>query len=140
MGVMFLPEIEEIDFSDWCELEDWINYVIKKEGFTCGDLSFKFMSDEDLLTYNVDFLNHNFLTDIITFDAVDFDVIHGDILISIDRVKDNSLMLGVPYRNEFCRVVVHGVLHLCGYKDKEPQEISVMRSKENYYLKQRSFT
>ena len=133
---------EEIatQFSNWLALDGWIEQTIIEEGFELGQLSFVFMSDVRLLEFNKTYLNHDFFTDVITFDDVDYKTVNGDILISIERVFDNSKRLEINYLDEFFRVVIHGVLHLCGYKDKTASEVALMREKEDYYLKRRSFT
>ena len=101
-----------------------------------GSLTFIFCSDSFLLKINQDYLSHNDLTDIITFDLSDSpSKIDGEIYISIDRVKDNSSRYMVPFNQELWRVVFHGCLHLCGFKDKKPQEVKTMRQKELKYLK-----
>ncbi len=112
----------------------WLQDVINAEGFECGDLNLIFVSDEKLLEMNREYLNHDYLTDIITFDYTFKNVVHGELYISIDRVKDNATMLNEPYERELKRVCVHGVLHLCGYKDKEDADIIEMRAKENLYI------
>ena len=137
--ISFFSKVD-LDFSNWEKLESWVNFVVAEEGFFVGEVSVVFMSDIELLDYNVKFLNHNFLTDVITFDEVDHKMLGGDILISVDRIRDNSVRLNVPFHEEFGRVVVHGFLHLCGYNDKAEEEKKIMRSKENYYLSQKSFT
>jgi rRNA maturation RNase YbeY len=87
---------------------------------------------------NVDFLDHDTLTDIISFDYSVGKELHGDVYISIDRVKENALDFKVDFSDELARVMIHGVLHYCGYKDKSTQEAELMRSNEDYYLAQRS--
>jgi rRNA maturation RNase YbeY len=82
---------------------------------------------------NVEFLDHDYYTDVITFPYSE-DAVHGDVFISYDRVKDNAQTLGVPFEQELCRVLVHGVLHLAGYLDKTPEAEQVMRQKEDFYL------
>tara|TARA_B100000508_G_scaffold141092_1_gene146456 strand:+ start:124724 stop:125131 length:408 start_codon:yes stop_codon:yes gene_type:complete len=115
-------------------LNDWLNQVGESEGFSVGEISIILGSDEWLLEYNKQYLDHDYYTDIITFDYVESNVISGDLLISFDRVVDNSLTLNVSRETELCRVVVHGFLHLCGYGDKTVSEKELMRKKEDYYL------
>ncbi|MEY3236706.1 MAG: hypothetical protein RI883_807 [Bacteroidota bacterium] len=111
----------------------WLNNAIVAEGFVCGDVNLIFVSDDFLLDMNQCFLEHDFYTDIITFDYTEDVIINGELYISIDRVLENaSLMDG--YDNELKRVCIHGVLHLCGYGDKSEEEILVMRAKENFYI------
>ncbi len=93
-----------------------------------------FCTDEYLLEKNIQFLNHNTLTDVITFDYCENNTINGDILISIDRVKENSEIFEVDFLTELHRVMAHGLLHLLGYKDKTKEDARMMREKENYYL------
>lgn len=113
----------------------WLNQVIVNEGFETGDINVVFCSDEALLKMNINFLQHDFYTDIITFDYSEDSIVCGDLFISIDRVVDNAEILSTDYSEELKRVCVHGVLHLCGYKDKSKEEEHQMRLKEDFYLK-----
>ena len=133
--------IEKLEFShsDWKDVKPWIIDCVMQEGLEVGVLSYVFMSDDALLDYNRNYLNHDFYTDVITFDDSFDRVINGDILVSVDRVIDNSNQLKIKFKEEFLRVVIHGVLHLCGYKDKLDDDIKVMREKEQYYLNQIKF-
>jgi rRNA maturation RNase YbeY len=115
------------------QIEVWIKRVIDLEKRQTGILSFTFVDDEELLRINKDFLNHDYYTDIITFDEVVDNTINGDIFISLDRIEDNSSESGL-FKNEFLRVVVHGVLHLIGYDDHSSSEKSLMREKEDNYI------
>ena len=108
--------------------------LIEAEGFNEGDITVVFVTDEYLLEMNKTHLNHDYYTDIITFDYTESNFISGDLFISYDRVLDNSNKFNVTEFNELCRVVFHGVLHLCGYKDKSKKEEQLMRTKETYYL------
>ena len=112
----------------------WINSVIKEEGMIIGELVYVLCNDEYLLKKNIQFLNHNTLTDVITFDYTKDKIISGDILISTERVVENSKIFNVNYSTELYRVMVHGLLHLLGYKDKIEKDANIMRVKENYYL------
>lgn len=112
----------------------WLNSVIENENQILGIIDYNFCSDEQLLKINKKYLNHNDYTDIITFDLSDNDKIFGDIYISIDRVKENAHQFKTKFHEEILRVMVHGVLHLCGYKDKTPKDKEIMRNKENHYL------
>jgi len=114
--------------------ENWLNEVIHTEGKELGEIVFVFCNDSYLLQKNIQFLKHNTLTDVISFDYCKGNKISGDILISIDRVKENAKIFDVPFLNELERVMVHGLLHLLGYKDKTKADINIMRSKENFYL------
>ena len=126
----------EADFNlvDEDKLTNWILDAIKKEGYKIGDINYIFCTDEYLHKLNVEFLNHDTLTDIISFDYTVGKIIQGDIYISIDRVRDNAIDYGVDFKDELLRVMIHGVLHFCGYKDKTPDESKVMRAKEEYYM------
>jgi rRNA maturation RNase YbeY len=118
----------ENDFSSW------ITSVIINEGFKEGEINYIFCDDTYLLNLNIEFLNHDTLTDIISFDYTMGKEISGDIYISIDRVIENSEQFKVNFINELSRVMIHGVLHYCGYKDKTDEDIATMRMKENYYI------
>ncbi|MDP4797926.1 MAG: rRNA maturation RNase YbeY [Crocinitomicaceae bacterium] len=113
----------------------WLNQVVVNEGFETGDINVVFCSDEALLKMNIDFLQHDFYTDIITFDYCEEVLVSGDLFISIDRVVENAEKLRTCYTEELRRVCVHGILHLCGYKDKSTEEERQMRLKEDFYLK-----
>ena len=112
----------------------WLKNVITIENKKLGDIVFVFCNDTYLLEKNIEFLKHNTLTDVITFDYCKGDEISGDILISLDRVKENSKIFKVNFFNELDRVMVHGLLHLLGYKDKTKTDSKLMKSKENFYL------
>lgn len=114
--------------------ENWLNEVIHTEGKELGEIVFVFCNDSYLLQKNIQFLKHNTLTDVISFDYCKGNKISGDVLISIDRVKENAKIFDVSFLNELERVMVHGLLHLLGYKDKTKADINIMRSKENFYL------
>jgi rRNA maturation RNase YbeY len=115
-------------------IKKWLKDLSKTEKKKLGVINFIFCSDKFLITLNKQFLNHHYYTDIISFDYSDYTAISGDIFISLDRVKENAKLLSVPYKTEILRVMAHGVLHLCGYKDKLKSEKTIMRSKENFYL------
>ena len=119
-------------------ISNWILNVISSEGFKLEAINYVFCDDEYLHKLNVEFLSHDTLTDIISFDYSVGKIIQGDIFISIERVTDNAKDFGVSFNEELNRVLVHGVLHYCGYKDKTDSEAKVMRSKENVYLEQLS--
>lgn len=115
------------------ELSIWISSVINSEGFKEGDINYIFCNDVYLLQLNQEFLNHDTLTDIISFDYTLGKKINGDIFISIERVLDNAKDYQVEFSNELHRVMVHGILHYCGYNDKTQKETQLMRVKENHY-------
>lgn len=112
----------------------WIKNTIDTEGKITGDISFIFCSDDYLLEVNRKFLQHDYFTDIITFDYVDNNHISGDIFISVDRVKENAVMFSKTFENELYRILIHGILHLLGYKDKEIRDKVLMTEKEDFYL------
>lgn len=117
------------------KISNWIKSCITEEGKIIDNISFNLCSDEYILQLNNEALQHDYYTDIITFELNEKDEpIEGDIYISIDRVKDNAKTLNITLINELHRVLIHGVLHLCGYKDKSKKEELLMREKENYYL------
>ena len=126
----------ETDFiaKDDKKLSDWVLAVIKSEGFKEGEINYIFCDDNYLLKLNKEFLNHNTLTDIISFDYSIGKQIHGDVYISIDRVLENSTKFKVKFLEELRRVMIHGILHYCGYKDKSESDKKQMREKENHYL------
>ncbi len=113
---------------------NWLTRVSSSENKVCGPISIIFCSDDYLLSVNNEYLDHDFFTDIITFDYSSNSEISGDLFISIDRVKENAITFNVAFIQELYRVLVHGVLHLCGYGDKSPEEELIMRSKEDFYL------
>lgn len=121
------------------ELKDWISSIISSEGFVTGDISFVFCNDDYLHSINLEFLNHDTLTDIISFDYSLGKELHGEIYISTERVKDNAKELKVSETDELHRVIIHGVLHLCGHKDKTMEQENSMRNRENASLKARKF-
>ena len=134
MFAFFFEDIEDFDIS----LELYrrkISYIIDNEGFKEENVVLVMCSDNFLLELNKKHLNHDYFTDIITFSYTTNNHISGDLFISVDRVKDNARNQKLSFENELERVIYHGVLHLCGYNDKTPEEIKEMRSKENYYLK-----
>lgn len=125
-----------IDISDipFDTLSKHISSITTEEDFEVGDITLIFCTDEELLDINIKYLNHDFYTDIITFDYSYERIISGDLFISIDRVKENALFYQISFLEELHRVVYHGVLHLLGYNDKNDTEIAEIRSKEQGYL------
>ncbi len=132
--ISFVSEDRKLSFKK-TELKGFIRQLIEAENLKPGDISVVLCSDEYLLQVNKTYLDHDYFTDIITFDYSDEKQISGDLIISVDRVSDNASKNKVSLLHEFHRVVFHGVLHLCAYKDKSEAEQSVMRSKEDFYLK-----
>ena len=133
ISIQFL-EVRKPTFLKLNELKSFLKTLVLKEGKRVGDLSVVFCTDEYLLKVNQDYLQHDFYTDIITFDYCVGETVSGDLLISLDRVLENSVLENTTFDKEFFRVVFHGVLHLCGYKDKSKSDIIQMRAKENEYL------
>ena len=120
------------------EISKWISKVISSEKFKEGDINYVFCDDDYLLKLNIEFLNHDTLTDIISFDNTIGKILQGDIFISIDRVKENANNFNVSFKEELSRVIVHGVLHYCGYKDNTEEDAKLIREKENFYINQLS--
>jgi rRNA maturation RNase YbeY len=116
------------------KIKSWIKKAFVKEGKTIKDINFVFCDDRFLVEKNKTYLGHDALTDIITFDYSEGDLISGDIFISVERVKENASIYNTPFLNELSRVIVHGILHLLGYKDKSKKEKEIMREKEDFYL------
>ncbi|MFD2964845.1 MULTISPECIES: rRNA maturation RNase YbeY [Olivibacter] len=138
--VNFFTEEIKYTIKNKLLLKQWIKDAIANEGLKPGEISFIFCSDEYLHKINVEYLNHDTYTDIITFDnSDDVFVIAGDIFISIDRIKENAKSFLVKEVDELHRVIIHGILHLCGYLDKKPVDKKRMTEKENEYLSKRSF-
>ncbi|MCL4638921.1 MAG: rRNA maturation RNase YbeY [Pseudosphingobacterium sp.] len=138
--VNFFTEEIKYTIKNKLLLKQWIKDAITNEGLKPGEISFIFCSDEYLHKINVEYLNHDTYTDIITFDnSEDENVIAGDIFISIDRIKENAKSFLVKEVDELHRVIIHGILHLCGYLDKKPVDKKRMTEKENEYLSKRSF-
>ncbi len=116
----------------------WLSYSITNENRAPGEISYIFCSDEFLYKMNNKHLNHDTLTDVITFDYCEHNLICGDIFISIDRVKENAKHFSVSFEKELHRVMIHGIMHLCGYGDKTPEDQKVMSIKEDFYLNLRN--
>lgn len=135
MAINFSNDNIVFNLKQKTKLKLWIASVVKKEKREIATLNYSFTSDESLLKINIDYLKHNTYTDIITFNYNEGKKIAGDILISIDRVKENAKKFDVNFEDELHRVMIHGVLHLCGYKDKSTADSELMRRKENHSLK-----
>jgi rRNA maturation RNase YbeY len=123
--------LPELDFE---RLEHWIDDVSLKEGYRCGKLTYIFCDDAKILEVNRQYLNHDYFTDIITFDYSRRHMISGDMFISLDTVLSNSQLVGSDYDTELKRVIIHGVLHLCGIDDKAPGAREIMEAHENQAL------
>lgn len=119
------------------QLQEWVFYCVEQlnPAAEIQEINYIFCTDEYLLKINQDYLSHDYYTDIISFDhSINQTILSGDIYISIDRVKENAAKFKVPFKSELHRVLIHGVLHYLGYKDKTKEEVQIMRSKENYCL------
>lgn len=137
--INFFNEDDNYNLKNKRANKNWITDTITAEGYKLDELNFIFCSDEYLLEINKDFLQHDYFTDVITFDnSEELKTILGDIFISIDRVKDNAKQNGVTTYDELCRILIHGTLHLLGYKDKTAKAKAEMTAKENFYLTKRS--
>ncbi|MCF6348307.1 MAG: rRNA maturation RNase YbeY [Flavobacteriaceae bacterium] len=117
----------------------WITQSINNEQYKEGEINYIFCDDEYLTELNIKHLNHSELTDVLSFDETLGKLISGDIFISVDRVKENSKEFNVSFTDELNRVMIHGILHFCGYNDKTEEEKQLIREKEDYYLSLRGF-
>lgn len=131
----FFEDIDKIEIE--ANLSNRLENIILSEGKKPGEINYIFCDDEYLLQVNREYLKHDYYTDVITFDYVKGKTISGDIFVSLPRIFDNAQTLSKDLESEFFRVLAHGLLHLCGYKDKTDEEIAEMRSKEDYYLNRR---
>ena len=133
---MILYYYEDIDFvfRNKTLNNRWLKLVAESEIRRIGDISIIFCSDNYILDVNQKYLQHDYFTDIITFDYCEGDRLSGDLFISIDSVRENALEYGTDFSDELNRVMVHGILHLIGYDDYTEEDIAMMRKKENYYL------
>lgn len=134
MSIQYCSEDASIPKFKKRNVTRWIKDTIQSEGKVTGDIAFIFCSDAYLLEVNKQYLNHDYFTDIITFDYVEGNVISGDIFISCDRVKENAAAFKSGFDNELKRILIHGVLHLLGYKDKSKKDKLLMTHKEDFYL------
>jgi len=135
MGMInfFFEDTKKVDFKRR-KLKENIHFLLKNEGFICQEINIILCTDEYLLALNERFLKHDYYTDIITFDNSQGNLITGELYISLDRVKENAVKFNVKVEIELYRVIIHGVLHLAGYKDKSSLEKKLMTEKEDYYL------
>jgi rRNA maturation RNase YbeY len=133
MEIEFVSENFVLPFEPLL-MKNWIGETIVEEGKIPGRITYVFLTDEELLEYNIQYLQHEYYTDIITFDDSDFPEVNGDLLISFERVQDNATQLKTSFETELSRVMIHGVLHLCGYGDKSSGEAQKMRDLEDHYL------
>lgn len=132
--VSFFTEDIVFPFKEKRLTSRWLKFVAGSEAKRLGDISVIFCSDNYILDVNIKYLQHDYYTDIITFDYCEGDTLSGDLFISIDSVRENASFYGTMFADELNRVIVHGLLHLIGYDDHSDEDIAVMRSKENYYL------
>lgn len=132
--VSFFTEDISFNFKGKTLTRKWLTMVASSEIRKIGNISIIFCSDNYILDVNQKYLQHDYFTDIITFDYCEGDRLSGDLFISIDSVRENSIEYGTEFEDELNRVIVHGILHLIGYDDHNDDDISMMRSKENYYL------
>ena len=138
MPLSFHSEQINFSISDEHAVASWLNDVCVAEGKSLEVVSYIFCADEYLLEMNRQYLNHDYYTDVITFDYCEADAVSGDVFISIDRVEENAQTIGVSKQDELHRVMVHGLLHLIGYGDKSEAEKEQMTQKEDYYLSLRA--
>ncbi|MBR3567538.1 MAG: rRNA maturation RNase YbeY [Salinivirgaceae bacterium] len=129
----FFEDTDEFEINK-PEVEKNIEKLVTNENRILGDVNYILCSDAYLLDINRQYLNHDYYTDVISFDYCEENVISGDIFISVDTVADNAKEYGTTFENELERVMIHGVLHFVGYNDKSDDEVKVMRAKENQYL------
>ena len=125
----------EFQIDNETDYSNWISKVIESENKSEGEINYIFCDDDYLLNLNQEYLNHDTLTDIISFDYSLGNQLHGDVFISIERVKENAVEFNVELTEELKRVIIHGILHYCGYKDKSEQEEFLMRNKEDEKIK-----
>ncbi|NBL65753.1 rRNA maturation RNase YbeY [Flavobacterium sp. NST-5] len=125
----------DFEIANKADFTNWISRVIASENKTEGEINYIFCNDDYLHQINLEYLNHDTLTDIISFDYSVGNEIHGDIYISVERVADNAQDFEVSFDEELRRVIIHGVLHYCGYKDKSPEQEILMRQKEDEKIK-----
>ena len=132
--VRYFKEDTKFEFKYRLLNNRWLKMVAESEIRRLGDINIIFCSDNYILDVNMKYLQHDYFTDIITFDYCEKKVLSGDLFISVDSVRENSVYFGTEFEDELNRVIVHGLLHLIGYDDHSEDDIKVMREKENYYL------
>ena len=120
----------DFELSNKDRVSDWVLRVVKSKGYKLGNLVYAFFNDEDLKDLNIRFLNHDYYTDVISFDETADQVVSGNIAISVDRVKENATQIGVDFEEELHRVMIHGVLHFIGFNDKTSSEKKEIRKQE----------
>ncbi|HLO43862.1 MAG TPA: rRNA maturation RNase YbeY [Leadbetterella sp.] len=133
--INFNIETDGFKLSDVRKRKAWLKGLVNEQGFKLGELNYIFLNDEGLHKINLEYLNHDTYTDIITFDnSEDENRIEGDIFVSVERIAENAKKFKVDFETELTRVMAHGVLHLCGYLDKKPEDIKLMREMEDKYV------
>lgn len=138
MAINFYSEDIDLPNIDFEQIKSWLHDVIGNHLKSVGNITYVFCSDNYILSINKQFLNHDYYTDIISFNYSSQRLISGDLFVSLDTVKSNSELFGSDFNIELSRVIVHGVLHLLGWDDKTDEERIVMREKENYWLRKLS--
>ena len=136
--IRYFKEDTKFEFKSRALNNKWLKMVAESEIRRIGDINIIFCSDNYILDVNMKYLQHDYFTDIITFDYCEKNRLNGDLFISVDSVRENSVFYGTDFENELNRVIVHGLLHLIGYDDHTDEDIRTMREKENYYLEIRS--
>ena len=131
--------LTDFNLNDKNKIAKWIEFCIHQENKELGEIAYMFCTDEYLLDKNLKYLKHNTLTDIISFDYSLDRLISGDVFISVERVTENASDLNIVFSAELHRIMIHGVLHFCGYRDKKEEDKTIMTSKEDYYLSLRTF-
>lgn len=132
--IQYISENTALPSIKKAKLNSWIKAVALQYGFKTGDIAYIFCDDKKILDVNKQYLNHDYYTDIITFDYTDGNTISGDIFISLDTVADNAKDLNITFSDELHRIMIHGILHLCGQDDKTPELRQEMTAKENLAL------
>lgn len=136
--IRYFTEDIKFEFKDKLSNNRWLRLVASSEVKKLGDINIIFCSDNYILDVNMKYLQHDYFTDIITFDYCEGNVLNGDLFISVDSVRENASYYGTEFPDELKRVMVHGILHLIGYDDHSEDDVKVMRSKEDYYLSLRN--
>lgn len=136
--IRYFTEDIKFEFKDKLSNNRWLRLVASSEVKKLGDINIIFCSDNYILDVNMKYLQHDYFTDIITFDYCEGNVLNGDLFISVDSVRENASYYGTEFPDELKRVMVHGILHLIGYDDHSEEDIKVMRLKEDYYLSLRN--
>ena len=134
MGLRVHYQNVKFQLKDSSKVKKWLSEVVKEEGKVCGDIAYFFIDQKSLREINIEFLEHDYETDVITFDYCEKYIVNGEVYIGIETVKNNAEKFSSSFRKEYLRVMLHGALHLLGYKDNSREEKIIMRAKEEYYL------